>query len=527
MKIIFVTGWVLSWIGKWITWASIWAILEWGGYKVFMQKLDWYLNVDPGTMSPFQHWEVFVTDDWAETDLDLGHYERFIDENLSHLSSFTSGKFYEELIKRERNWDYLGKTVQIIPHLTNLVKEKIKEAYKASKAKIMIVEIGWTVWDMENEYFIEAARQMRHELGAQNVAFVHVTLLPYIAASKELKTKPTQHSVREIMSYWIYPDFLVLRADTHIKESVLEKTAQMCGIDKKYVIPAPTVKSIYEIPLNYTERNLWGLILEKFGLENNWFNLEKWEKLNNNIKKSKEELIIWMIWKYNDLEDAYYSLNEWLRTAWFNFNKKVHLEFIDATLIEENWVEILNKLDWICIPGWFWERWIEWMILACNFARENKVPYLWICLWSQIMAMEFARNVLNENDANSEEFDKECKCNIVHIMESQKSVYKKWWTMRLGSFPCKIEHWSLAQKVYWCDLVNERHRHRFEFNNNFREAMQNAGFIVSGKSPDWELAEIVEIKNHPFMIWSQFHPEFKSRPTNPHPLFIGFIKAII
>ena len=307
-----------------------------------MQKLDGYLNVDPGTMSPFQHGEVFVTEDGAETDLDLGHYERFIDENLNRLSSFTSGKFYEELIRRERNGDFLGQTVQVIPHLTDLVKEKIREAYKSSKAGVMIIEIGGTVGDIENEYFVEAARQLRHELGGENVIFVHVTLLPYIAASKELKTKPTQHSVRELMSYGIYPDFLVLRADTAIPEGVLKKTAAMCSMDAKFVVPSPTVKSIYQVPLNYQERNLGDLILERLRLENKGFDLSKWQKLSEDIRASEGTLRIGMVGKYNDLEDAYYSLNEGLRTAGFALHKKVHLEFIDATLIEEKGTEILK-----------------------------------------------------------------------------------------------------------------------------------------------------------------------------------------
>ncbi len=528
MKIIFVTGWVLSGIGKGITASSIGAILKWGWYKVSMQKLDWYLNVDPGTMSPFQHWEVFVTDDWSETDLDLGHYERFIDENLNKSSSFTSGKFYEELIRRERNWDFLWKTVQIIPHLTNLVKEKIIEAYNSNNSDILIVEIWGTVGDLENAYLIETARELRSEFGKENVLFVHVTLLPYIASSKELKTKPTQHSVRELMSFGITPDFLVLRADMEITDELVEKTAYMCSVDKKNVIPSPTVSSIYEVPLNYNKRQFGDLILEKFGLPNNWFDLKKWAILNDNIKSSKEKVVIWMIWKYNWLEDSYFSLNEWLKIAWFEFQKKVELKFIDASLIEESeWTNLLKWLDWICIPGGFGERWIEWMIKSCEYARKNNIPYLWVCLGSQIMAIEFARNVLNLKNANSEEFNENTPDKVVHIMESQKSIYKKWWTMRLWSYPCHLINWTLAYEIYWKNDIDERHRHRFEFNNKYRDAMQKSWFIISWTSPDWELVEIVEIKNHKFMIWSQFHPEFKSRPTDSHPLFKWFIKSIL
>lgn len=527
MKIIFVTGGVLSGIWKGITASSIWAVLKSGWYKIAMQKLDWYLNVDPWTMSPFQHWEVFVTDDWAETDLDLGHYERFIDKNLNSFASFTTGKFYEEILRRERNWYFLWKTVQIIPHLTNLVRETIKEAYTSNNSEILIVEIGWTIWDLENWYLLEAARELRNDLGKENVLFVHVTLLPYLEVSKELKTKPTQHSIRELMSFWIIPDFLVLRADKKIWDDLVEKIAYMCSMDKQRIIPSETAKSIYEIPLKYQERKIGDLILKDFNLENKWFDLTKWESLRDNIKNSKEEIKIAMIGKYNWLEDSYFSLNEWLKIAGFEHNKKVILEFIDAEQIEKEWVWLLKNIDWICIPWGFWSRWIEWMILACKYARENKIPYLWICLGSQIMAIEYARNILWLTDANSEEFNNESKNKVVHIMESQKKVNKKWWTMRLWSFPCKIKTWTLAYNVYKTKNIDERHRHRFEFNNDYREKMKKSWFIISWTSPNNELVEIVEIKNHPFMIWSQFHPEFKSRPTKSHPLFNNFVKAII
>lgn len=527
MKIIVVTGWVLSGIWKWITAASIWAILKAWWYKIFMQKLDWYLNVDPGTMSPFQHWEVFVTEDWAETDLDLWHYERFIDSNLNSHCSYTSWRLYSEILEKERKWDYLGKTVQIIPHLTNLVKSKIKEWFKTSGADISIVEIGWTVWDMENEYFLESVRQLQSELGRENVVFIHVTLLPYISASKEIKTKPTQHSVRELMSYWINPDFLVLRADNYIPNEIREKVASFCYIRKEDVIPAPTAKSIYSVPVNFQSFKIWDSILEKLKLENKWFDMDEWEKLNEHINNSKEIINIGMVGKYNDLEDAYYSLNEWLRTAWFQFNRKVKINFIDATEIEQNWTDKLKWMDWICVPGGFWDRWIEGMIIACNYARVNKIPYLGICLGSQIMSIEFARNVLNKTWANSEEFAPDSKHKVVHIMESQKWIDKKWWTMRLGSYECNIKECTLAHKLYSKEKITERHRHRFEFNNAYLEEMNKAWFIVSWVSPDGNLAEIVEIKDHPFMIWSQAHPEFKSRPIKPHPLFMGFIEAVI
>jgi len=527
MKIIFVTWWVLSWIWKWITASSIWAVLRWWWYDIAMQKLDGYLNVDPWTMSPFQHGEVFVTDDWAETDLDLGHYERFIDKDLNSFASFTSWKFFEEILKRERDWYYLWKTVQIIPHLTNLVKETIKEAYVSNNAEILIVEIWWTVWDLENGYLLESARELRNELWKENVLFVHVTLLPYLEVSKELKTKPTQHSLRQLMSFWIIPDFLFLRADKLIDDELVEKIAYMCSMDKNCVIPSETLKSIYEVPLKYNDKGVWALILEKLKLENKWFDLSKWEKLRENIVNSKKEIKIWMVWKYNWLEDSYYSLNEWLKIAWFENNCKVNLVFIDAEKIEKKWIELLQWLDWICVPWWFWNRWIEWMIGACNYARVNNIPYLWVCLGSQIMSIEFARNVLWLVDANSEEFDIKSENKVVHLMESQKCIYKKWWTMRLWSYPCTIKKWTLAYIVYWEEEITERHRHRFEFNNLYREVMEKNWFVVSWKSPNWELAEIVEVKNHPYMIWSQFHPEFKSRPTKSHPLFHNFVKSIL
>lgn len=526
MKIIVVTGWVLSWIWKWITAASIWAILKWWWFNVFMQKFDWYLNVDPWTMSPFQHWEVFVTEDWTETDLDLGHYERFIDTNLNKYSSFTSWKLYEEVLKKERLGDYLWKTVQIIPHLTDLVKSKIITWYEESNADVSIVEIWWTVWDMENEYFLESVRQLQTEYWKENVIFVHLTLLPYIVASKELKTKPTQHSVRELMSYWIIPDFIILRADQEISDDICLKVASFCDVQKEFVIPATTAKSIYEVPLIFQSFNIWDLILKKLKIKNRNFDLKNWKDLVNNISNSKEEINIAMVWKYNNLEDAYFSLNEWLKTAWFYYNKKINLVFIDATDIEEKWIDLLRNVDWICIPWWFWNRGIEWMILACNYARLNNIPYLWICLWSQVMAIEFARNALWINLANSEEFLPDWQENVVHIMEEQKWIDKKWWTMRLWSYECLLKKWTLAYDIYKKDIITERHRHRFEFNNKYREIMNEKWFIISWTSLDWNLVEVVEVENHKFMIWTQAHPELKSRPTSPHVLFLRFIESM-
>ncbi len=533
MKIICITWGVLSGIGKWITAASIWTLLKSAGYKVFMQKLDGYLNVDPWTMSPFQHGEVFVTEDGAETDLDLGHYERFIDTNLNNYSSFSSGKLYQEILEKERRGDFLGKTVQIMPHLTDLVKEKIKKGYEKAQADISLIEIGGTVWDIENEYFLEAIRQLQAEYGRENVVFVHVTLLPYIAASKELKTKPTQHSVRTLMHYGITPDFLVLRGDTNIPQDIINKVAHTCYLKPEEVIPAETVSSIYQIPLAFQEKNFWTLIINKLfwktpdTTNRKTIDMTEREHLYANIKNSEKTVTIGMIGKYNELEDAYISLNEGLKAAGFTHHHKVKLQFIDSTEIEQKGTEILKSVDGICMPWGFGDRGIEGMISATQYARENNIPFLGICLGSQIMAIEFARNVLNYTDANSEEFAPESKNQVVHIMEEQKNINKKWGTMRLGAYDCVIKKDSLAHECYQSEHISERHRHRFEFNNQYRNEMQNNGFIISGTSPDWNLVEIVEIQNHPFMIGTQAHPEFKSRPTNPHPLFMKFIEKSI
>jgi CTP synthase len=527
LKVIFITGWVLSGIGKWIAAASIWALLKWAGKKVFCQKFDGYLNVDPGTMSPFQHGEVFVTNDWAETDLDIGHYERFLDTDMNKFSSFTSGKLYEEIIEKERRWDYLGGTVQIVPHLTNLVKEKIQKWYETANADISIVEIWGTVGDMENEYILETARQLRHELGEENVRFVHVALLPYLMASKELKSKPIQHSVRTLMSYGINPDFLIVRADTDIPNDMMDKISSMSWIVRSHVISAPTLDSIYRVPLAFNKEWLGTKILSSLALEETKINIAEWESLLGNIDASEEVIRIGMVGKYVWLEDAYYSLNEGLKCAGFMHKRRVKLRFIEAEDIEKNGIKELEGLDGICIPWGFWNRWIEWMVIAAEYARKNNIPYLWICLGSQIMAIEFARNILGIKDASSEEFTPNGENNVIHIMEHQKGIQTKWGTMRLGSYECSIKSGTLAEKVYKTQTFSERHRHRFEFNNTYREDMEKNGFIISGTSPDGNLVEVVEIQDHPFMIATQAHPELISRPTRPHPLFMGFVEAII
>ncbi len=527
MKIIFVTWWVLSGIGKGIAAASIGALLKGARYEVFCQKFDGYLNVDPGTMSPFQHGEVFVTNDGAETDLDIGHYERFLDTDLNKFSSFTSGKLYEEIIVKERRGDYLGGTVQIVPHLTELVKEKIQLGHDSTHADISIVEIGGTVGDMENEYILESARQLRHELGEENVRFVHVALLPYLMASKELKSKPIQHSVRTLMSYGINPDFLIVRADTEIPEDMLSKIAGSSGFTRDQVISAPTLDSIYRVPLAFNKDNFGEKIMVSLGLETRTPDLTKWESFMDNVDNSTDVLRVGMIGKYVWLEDAYYSLNEWLKCAWFAHKRRVKLRFIEAEDIEKDGVSHLEWLDGICIPWGFGDRGIEGMILTAQYAREKKIPYLGICLGSQIMAIEFARNVLGIVDAGSEEFTPKGKHNIIHIMEHQKWLTTKWGNMRLGAYPCVIREWTLAAKLYGAWEVMERHRHRFEFNPAYREQMEHAGFVVSALSPDGTLAEVVEVRNHPYMIATQAHPELASRPTHPHPLFMGFVEAMM
>lgn len=527
LKLLFVTGGVLSGIGKGIAAASIGAILKDSGQKVFCQKFDGYLNVDPGTMSPFQHGEVFVTNDGAETDLDIGHYERFLDTDMNRFSSFTSGKLYEEIIQKERRGDYLGGTVQIVPHLTDLVKEKIKTGYETSGADISIIEIGGTVGDMENEYLLESARQLQHELGSENVLFCHVVLLPFLWASKEFKSKPIQHSVRTMMGYGLSPDILIVRADESIPDDMMKKVASTCGLSDDEVFAAPTLSSIYEVPLSFSEQKIWEKIIEKFRIPSQMGPMNEWKKLIQNIHASKDEMRVGMVGKYVGLEDAYYSLNAWLKAAGFTYQKKIEIIFIEAEEIEKDGVWVLVGLDGICIPGGFGNRWIEGMITAARYARENMIPYLGICLGSQIMAIEFARNILGIEDASSEEFSPEGEHNIIHIMEHQKWLTTKWGNMRLGAYPCIIRKGTLAEKVYGKSEIIERHRHRFEFDPVYRTDMEAKWFIVSATSPDGTLAEVVEISSHPYMIATQAHPELISRPHHPHPLFLGFISAMV
>jgi CTP synthase len=533
-KYIFVTGGVCSSLGKGIASASIGALLKASGFKVFTQKLDPYLNVDPGTMSPFQHGEVFVTDDGGETDLDLGHYERFIDTHLSKLSSVSTGKIYSEVLEKERQGKFLGKTIQIIPHITNAIKDTITNAAKESGCDIMMCEIGGTVGDIEGLPFLEAIRQLRNDLGEENTLYVHLTLLPYLAGSKELKTKPTQASVRELRSVGILPDFILPRADYPIKKEHLQKIALFCDVPESHVIPAETVSSIYEVPLGYQEYNVAQLVADKLNLGKIKPELKDWESLNKKIKAKKPKLKIALAGKYTGLDDAYLSVIESLKIACYHQDKELDLIWINTEKLEKKdektWKE-LKSAHGILIPGGFGSRGIEGKIAAARYARENKVPFLGLCLGMQIMTIEFARAMLKDNEITSEEFDEKHEIDpkkyIIHFLPGQSEERDKGGTLRLGLYDCKLKRNTKTQKLYKKDLIQERHRHRYEFNNDFKEPLEKEGLTFSGINPQSDLVEIAENINHPFMIGTQFHPEFLSRPHRPHPLFAGFIEASI
>ncbi|MBD3360224.1 CTP synthase [Candidatus Peregrinibacteria bacterium] len=531
-KYIFVTGGVCSSLGKGIATASIGALLKASGLKVSTQKLDPYLNVDPGTMSPFQHGEVFVTEDGGETDLDLGHYERFIDVNLSKYSSVSTGQIYNEVLEKERKGTYLGRTIQIIPHITNTIQERIILAAEKSHCDVLIGEIGGTVGDIEGLPFYEAIRQLRYKVGEENSLFIHVTLLPYLEASKELKTKPTQASVRELRSIGIQPDFILPRADRPIRKEHIKKIALFCDVEEKYVIPAQTVKSIYEVPLRFNKYNITQLVAEKLKLGKLRPKLVEWRKLVKKIKAKKPTLKIAMVGKYTGLEDAYISVIESLKIACYHQNRDLEVTWISSEKLEEQdekvWEE-LKSVNGIVVPGGFGVRGTEGKILAAKYARENNIPYLGLCLGMQIMTIEFTRDALNNKQITSEEFDEENSAgeenHVIHFLPGQSIDRAKGGTLRLGAYPCKIKKGTKTHKLYGKDLIKERHRHRYEFNNKFKEKLEKAGMVFAGIYPKQNLVEIAEIKAHPFMIGTQFHPEFKSRPNKPHPLFKGFIQA--
>ena len=525
-KYVFVTGGVVSGLGKGITAASLGRLLKNRGYKVTIQKFDPYLNVDPGTMSPYEHGEVFVTDDGAETDLDLGHYERFIDESLTKNSSVTMGKIYSEVIEKERRGDYLGKTVQVIPHVTNEIKEKIY-SFENTDTDIVITELGGTVGDIEGLSIIEAIRQVGLEKNPEDVIYIHVTLLPYIFGSNEIKSKPTQHSVKELQSLGIKPDILVCRTESDIPESIREKLALFCNVRKTSVIQNKTADNLYAVPLMLEEEGLAREVCNHLKLEKYIPDNTKWEEMIENIRKIGEDKVkIAIVGKYIQLEDSYISVMESLRHAGFANKVKVDIELIDSeTVNKDNVVEKFKGIQGIVVPGGFGNRGIEGKIETIKYARENNIPFLGICLGMQMAVVEYARNVLGLSDSNSAEFSKTTKNPVIHIMEEQKNIYKKGGTMRLGSYPCKIKDGTLAKKLYGQDEINERHRHRFEYNNDYKTKLENAGLICSGTSPDGNLVEIVELKNHPYFIAGQFHPELKSRPNRPAPLFVGLVEA--
>ena len=531
-KYIFVTGGVCSSLGKGIATASIGALLKASGFKVFTQKLDPYLNVDPGTMNPFQHGEVYVLSDGAETDLDLGHYERFVGENLTEVSSVTTGKIYSHVISEERKGSYLGGTIQIIPHITNAIKKRIKDAGKQSGADIVLIEIGGTTGDIEGLPYLESIRQLRHELGHENTLFIHLTLLPYLAASKELKTKPTQASVRELRATGIQPDFILARADLPIAKDLLKKIALFCDVDGDCVIPAPTVHSIYEVPLKFQEHHLAELIAKKLHLGKIKPQLKDWIELNNKIKAKRDKLTIALVGKYTGLDDSYLSVIESLKIACYHQKKDLNLLWIDSEKLEkkdkETWAK-LKEAQGIIVPGGFGTRGTEGMIMTAKYCRENKIPYLGLCLGMQIQTIEFARHTLQDERFTSEEFDEHNKLTpefyIIHFMPGQYKERDKGGTLRLGTYPCKLTKKTKTHSLYGKDTIEERHRHRYEYNNDYREKFEKAGLLTAGIFTQGNLVEIVELKNHPFMVGCQFHPEFLSRPNHPHPLFKGLVEA--
>lgn len=525
-KYIFVTGGVVSGLGKGITAASLGRLLKNRGYKVTIQKFDPYINIDPGTMNPCEHGEVFVTDDGAETDLDLGHYERFIDENLTKNSSITTGRIYSEVIAKERRGDYLGKTVQVIPHITNAIKEKVYK-FNETDVDIVITEIGGTVGDIESLPFLEAIRQVGIEQNEEDVIYIHVTLLPYIEGSNELKSKPTQHSVKELQSLGIKPDILVCRSQIPIPENMKEKMALFCNVKRNHIIENKTVEVLYEVPLMLEREGLAEIVCDKLRLEKKKEQNAKWEEMIDNIKSIKDiEVKVAIVGKYIQLEDSYLSVIESLKHGGFANNVNVKIDLLDSEKINsENVKKVLGRYDGILVPGGFGNRGIEGMITAIEYVRENNIPFLGICLGMQMAVVEFARNVLKLEDVNSEEFNENAKNKVIHIMDEQKEVKKKGGTMRLGAYPCLLKENTKVKELYEKENIFERHRHRFEYNNEYKEMLENAGLICSGISPNGELVEIVEYKKHPFFIGVQFHPELKSRPNRPAPVFVGLIKA--
>ncbi|MCJ7576524.1 MAG: CTP synthase [Dehalococcoidia bacterium] len=524
-KYIFITGGVVSSVGKGISVASIGKILKSRGISVSVQKLDPYLNVDPGTMSPFQHGEVFVTQDGAETDLDLGHYERFIGIELTQASNVTSGQVYSSVIAHERRGDFLGGTIQVVPHVTNEIKRRIRRVAEISQADIVIVEVGGTVGDIEGQPFLEAIRQMRKDEGRDNVLYIHVTFLPHIAATDELKTKPTQHSVNELRRIGVQPDVILCRGDKEISGAIRDKISLFCDVDKEAVISLVTSETIYEVPLLLEDAGLVEFIVRRLGLRAERSNLEEWRAMVAKLKAPKEPVTIGLVGKYVGLRDAYYSVREALCHAALAHNRAVKIEWLDSEQLDGMADDKLRQVQGIIVPGGFGYRGIEGMIKAAQFARKREIPYFGLCLGMHIMVIELGRHVFHTDKVNSTEFDAASAYPVIDLLPEQRGVEEKGGTMRLGTYPCQLVAGTIAARTYGVQVVYERHRHRYEFNNDFRQPLEEAGIVASGLSPDGRLVEITELRDHPWMLGCQFHPEFKSRPDFPHPLFVGFIGA--
>ncbi|MRX71098.1 CTP synthase [Bacillus lacus] len=525
-KYIFVTGGVVSSLGKGITAASLGRLLKNRGLNVTIQKFDPYINVDPGTMSPYQHGEVFVTDDGAETDLDLGHYERFIDINLNKYSNVTTGKIYSTVLRKERRGDYLGGTVQVIPHITNEIKERVFRAGKETNADVVITEIGGTVGDIESLPFLEAIRQIKSDIGRDNVMYIHCTLVPYIKAAGEMKTKPTQHSVKELRSLGIQPNVIVVRTESPISQDMKDKIALFCDIDTKAVIEARDAETLYSVPLALQEQNLDSITCEHLKLNCQEPDMAEWKELVQKVTNLSKTTSIALVGKYVELQDAYISVVEAMKHAGYAFDADIDIKWVNAEEVTaDNVNELLGGVDGILVPGGFGDRGVEGKIIATKFARENKVPFLGICLGMQVASIEFARNVLGLEGAHSAEIDAGTPYPVIDLLPEQKDIEDLGGTLRLGIYPCKLDEKSKAYEAYADEVIYERHRHRYEFNNEFRQQMEDAGFIFSGTSPNGRLVEIIELKDHPWFVASQFHPEFTSRPTRPQPLFREFIRA--
>ncbi|HWJ76897.1 MAG TPA: CTP synthase [Niallia sp.] len=527
-KYIFVTGGVVSSLGKGITAASLGRLLKNRGVSVTIQKFDPYINVDPGTMSPYQHGEVFVTDDGAETDLDLGHYERFIDINLTKFNNVTTGKIYSTVLRKERKGDYLGGTVQVIPHITNEIKERVFRAGRETNADVVITEIGGTVGDIESLPFLEAIRQIKSDIGRENVMYIHCTLIPYIKAAGEMKTKPTQHSVKELRSLGIQPNVIVVRTEKPISQDMKDKLALFCDIDTKSVIECRDADTLYTIPLALQEQQLDQIVCEHLKLNCQEADMTEWIQLVDRVRNLSKTVKIALVGKYVELQDAYISVVEAMKHAGYAFDADIDIDWINAeTVTRENVKELLQDADGILVPGGFGDRGVEGKIAAVEYAREQKVPFLGICLGMQVASIEFARNVLGWKDAHTSEIDENTTHPVIDLLPEQKDVEDLGGTLRLGLYPCKLKEGTRAYEAYQDEVVYERHRHRYEFNNQYRQEMEKAGFIFSGTSPDGRLVEIIELKDHPWFVASQFHPEFISRPTRPQPLFREFIGASI